>query len=319
MRSPFLPGLFLSLCIVSAVRAADERVATLIFAGDVMLDEIPGERIAQGKDPFAGVETVLKTADVTIANLECVVATTGAPVKDKPYTFRAHPRVLPVLARHFGIVSLANNHTVDFGHEAFLEQLDLLKQHRIAWFGGGRDNQEARRPHIIEVKGIRIALLGYNDFHPRDFEAGPEWPGTAWAVKAQMEADVAFARTKHRADVVIPFMHWGEEYVPENERQRKLAQSLIKAGASMVVGGHPHVTQGVEFYSDRLIVYSLGNFVFNGFPEGERRRGWLLRVRVNKQGLASWDTIAYHLDEDGLPQLTPDVKSPSGDAHAVRK
>jgi poly-gamma-glutamate synthesis protein (capsule biosynthesis protein) len=102
--------------------------------------------------------------------------------------------------------------------------------------------------------------------------------------------------------------------VPENKEQRKLAHRMIKAGATLVVGGHPHVTQAVEFYKERLIVYSLGNLVFNNFPEGEQRRGWLLRLRVNKQGLVSWDTAAYHCDDDGLPHLTPEVVSPAGDA-----
>ena len=195
-----------------------------------------------------------------------------------------------------------------------MEQLDLLKQNHIAWFGGGHDCIEARRPHIVEVKGIRIALLGYNSYHPREFEAGPDWPGIAWAVPEQIEADIQAARTVHHADLVIPFMHWGLQYVPENKEQRKLAHRMIKAGATLVVGGHPHVTQAVEFYKERLIVYSLGNFVFNNFPEGEQRRGWLLRLRVNKQGLASWDTAAYHCDDGGLPHLTPEVVSPAGDA-----
>ena len=260
------------------LHAADEPVATLIFGGDVMLAETVGERIAQGIDPFADVSPFLKTADATIANLECVIATTGTPMEGKPFTFRADPRVVPVLAKHFPIVSLANNHTVDFGHEAFLQQLDLLKQNHVSYFGGGRNCVEARTPHIITIKGLRIALLGYCDYHPREFEAGPDWPGTAWAVPEQMEADIKAARTIHHADLVIPFMHWGLQYVPENERQQKLAHRMIHAGADVVVGSHPHVTQAVEYHRGKLIVYSLGNFVFNGFDEGPTRVGWLLRL-----------------------------------------
>ena len=256
----------------------------------------------------------LKTADTCIANLECVIATTGTPMQGKPFTFRADPRVVPVLAKHFPIVSLANNHTVDFGHEAFLQQLDLLKQNHVSYFGGGRNCVEARTPHIITIKGLRIALLGYCDYHPREFEAGPDWPGTAWAVPEQMEADIKAARTIHHADLVIPFMHWGLQYVPENERQQKLAHRMIHAGADVVVGSHPHVTQAVEYHRGKLIVYSLGNFVFNGFDEGPTRVGWLLRLWLNKQGLVSWDTAPYHIDGDGIPQLTKEVESPAGDA-----
>lgn len=263
--------------------AARPQEATVVFGGDIMLAETVGERIAQGIDPFADVAAFLQTGDAAIGNLECVVATKGTAMEGKPFTFRADPRVLPVLAKHFGIVSLANNHTGDFGHEAFLEQLDLLKKQRISWFGGGRNCAEARTPHLLEIKGLRIALLAYNDYHPREFEAGPNWPGVAWAVASQIEADIQAARRIYHADLVIPFMHWGLQYVAENERQRKLAHRMIRAGADAVIGSHPHVTQAVEYFHGKLIVYSLGNFVFNGFDEGPSRIGWLLRLRLNQQ------------------------------------
>ena len=303
-----------ALQMVCAAEVPGASTVTLIFGGDIMLAETVGERIAQGMDPFDDVAPFLQTGDATIANLECVVATKGTPMEGKPFTFRADPRVLPVLAKHFPIVSLANNHTGDFGHEAFLEQLGFLKQQGIAYFGGGKDCAEARTPHIIEIKGLRIALLGYCDYHPREFEAGPNWPGTAWAVGPQIEADIKAARTLYHADLVIPFMHWGLQYVPENKSQRKLAHLMIRAGADAVIGSHPHVTQAVEYYHGKLIIYSLGNFVFNGFDEGPSRVGWLARLRLNKQGLVSWDTAAYHLTDDGIPHLTKDVESPAGDA-----
>src|SRR5437867_821539 len=102
----------------------------LVFAGDIMLDNLPGETVARGEDPFAEFAEVLAAADVAVGNLECVVSTTGEKDR-KPWNFRAHPRVLPLLARHFGAVSLANNHTGDFGHAAFLQQLRLLKKHKV--------------------------------------------------------------------------------------------------------------------------------------------------------------------------------------------
>ena len=101
--------------------------------------------------------------------------------------------VLPVLARHFGAVSLANNHTGDFGHKAFLQQLDLLRGQSIPFFGGGSNNTEARAPLIVERRGLRIALLGYNEFKPRSFEAGPDSPGVAWSDDEQVVADLRAA------------------------------------------------------------------------------------------------------------------------------
>lgn len=304
-------GIALLLTLATPGPAAEPEIR-LVFVGDVMLADGPGKVIQRGDDPFAAFADILADADYTIANLECVVATRGEAVK-KPWTFRAHPRVLPVLKRHFDAVSLANNHTGDFGHEAFLEQLDLLSTAELPAFGGGRDRAEAHRPLMAELKGIRLALLGYNEFRPRSFEAGETTPGVAWSVDEHVLADIAAARTEHKADLVIPFMHWGREHEPApDDRQRQLAHKMIDAGASLVVGGHPHCTQGTEIYRDKLIVYSLGNFVFDGFKNPEAKRGWVLRVTLNRHGVVRWDTVVAEMDEEGVPRRNLKADSPRG-------
>jgi poly-gamma-glutamate synthesis protein (capsule biosynthesis protein) len=293
--------------LTSAARGAEPETVRLVFVGDVMLADGPGKVIERGDDPFAPFTEILRDADYTIANLECVVATRGKAVK-KPWTFRANPRVLPLLAKHFDVISLANNHTGDFGHEAFLEQLELLKATKLPAFGGGRNRAEAHRPLIVALKGLRIALLGYNEFKPRSFEAGETTPGVAWSVDERVVADIAAARKEHRADLVIPYMHWGDEHEPQpNDRQRQLARKMIDAGADVVVGGHPHCTQGTEHYKDKLIVYSLGNFVFDGFKNPEAKQGWVLRLTLDRTGLKAWDTVTAVIDEEGVPR--PEGKS----------
>jgi poly-gamma-glutamate capsule biosynthesis protein CapA/YwtB (metallophosphatase superfamily) len=302
-------------CIAVIAQAQSKQPARetidLAFVGDVMLAETPGERISLGEDPFGEFAEVLRKVDLSIGNLECVVATIGKEY-DKPYVFRAHPRVLEVVKKHLDIVCLANNHTGDYGHAAFLEQLRLLEQNRIRYVGGGRDCVHARQPLIIDRNGLRVAFLAYNDFKPRAFEAGPSWPGVAWAVDAQITADIEAARTIHRADFVIPMLHWGWEYEQANDRQRQLAKLMIDAGADMIVGGHPHVTQEVEYYKGKLIVFSLGNFIFNGFDPGPARIGWVLRTRIGKEGLITWDTLVAKIDDLGQPFLQVDAPSPSG-------
>jgi poly-gamma-glutamate synthesis protein (capsule biosynthesis protein) len=129
-----------------------------------------------------------------------------------------------------------------------------LKSRHLPYFGGGRDIREARTPYIFQRRGLRIALLGYCDVYLRSFEAGPNWPGVAWAVDEQIAADIQAAKTIHHADIVIPFMHWGDEEDVTNERQKKLARLMIDSGADVVVGGHPHVVQDVEYYNGKLIV-----------------------------------------------------------------
>ncbi len=306
----------LHLVVATAACAADDT--RLIFSGDIMLADGPGRALARGADPFAEFAPILRAADATIGNLECVVATGGEPEKGKRWTFRAKPRALPVLARHFGIVSLANNHTGDYGRAAFVEELNFLDHYGIEHIGGGRNCVEARTPYLLKVKGLRIALLAYNDFEPRHFEAGPSWAGTAWSVDEQVVADIQAARTIHQADLVIPFMHWGEEHEPANARQRQLGRLMIDAGADVVVGSHPHCTQGAEYYKGRLIMFSLGNFVFDGFGKSSGRIGWLLRLRLNKQGLVAWDTVVAEMDDEGIPHLLRDVASPSGSLGSVK-
>jgi poly-gamma-glutamate capsule biosynthesis protein CapA/YwtB (metallophosphatase superfamily) len=282
-------------------RAAPPPAVRLVFVGDVMLDDLPGKAVARGVDPFAPFAAVFQQADIAVCNLECSVATSGEPLKGKPWTFRAAPAVIDVLQRHFTAVSVANNHSGDYGKDAFVETLRRLSG-RLPALGGGQNLKEAHQPVIFQCRGLRIALLGYNEFHPREFEAGPNTPGIAWSVDEQVVADIQAARRVYKADLVVPFMHWGEEGETKScLRQQTLAHRMIDAGADLVVGTHPHRVQETEFYKGRLIAYSLGNFVFDGFTSDAARTGMVLRVSLGKGGLVRWDTSLVHIDEEGLP------------------
>jgi len=261
-----------------AQTAPAEPTVALAFVGDIMLDETPGAEIAHGRDPFAPVAAILNSADIRIGNLECVVAAGGEAEPGKPYTFRAHPRTLVPLKQHRDAVTLANNHSGDFGPSAFGEMLSLLEQHGIGYVGGGATLAQAHRPLVIERHGLRIALLGYNEFLPRSSEADYDQPGVAWSEDEQVQYDITAARDHDHADRVIPVMHWGWEHeTTASPRQRQLARLMIDAGAD-AVGGHPHVIQDTDQYRARPIIYSLGNFIFNGFSETIDDTGWLLRL-----------------------------------------
>ena len=280
----------------------------LAWMGDVMLDDGPGRVIARKKDPFHAVMNAMKDADLRIANLECVIATGGQRVA-KPWTFRAHPRVLNVLRRHVDVVSLANNHSGDFGPDAFAQMLGRLQQAGLPYFGGGRDLRAAHRPAIIERQGLRIALLGYDEMFPRRFEAGPTTPGMAWADEEQIVAAIRSARTQ--ADIVIPYMHWGQEHSDiAHARQRALARLMIHAGADAVVGTHPHVRQDTEVIDGKPVIYSLGNFVFDGFSDAENNTGSILWMTVTAAGVKDWHLQAVHIDRSGQPQ--PEEPVPTG-------
>lgn len=304
-----LLGLALLAC--AAAQAAPVR---LVFVGDIMLADGPGQVIASGRDPLAPFSDQLRDADFTIGNLECAIATAGKTVAGKIYSFRADPRVLPLLKGRFDALAVANNHSGDYGKDAFLETLAHLDAAGIAHVGGGRNLAAAHAPLWIERQGLRIAVLNYNEFKPRSFEAGAERPGIAWSEDSQVISDIRAARAAG-ADLVIPFMHWGwEREAKASERQRQLARAMIDAGAALVVGGHAHVTQGVEYYRGKLIVYSLGNFVFDGFDLPAARRAWLLRLTLGRQGLLAWETRAAAIDDEGTPHSVPGALTPCGKA-----
>jgi formylglycine-generating enzyme len=285
-------------------RATREGPVTIVFAGDVMLDGDPGHAIVYGADPFTEFDSLFRRADIAVCNLECVVAPGGQQVF-KPYTFRGPAEAVPVLKRHFTAVSVANNHTGDFGKDAFVRQLTMLDEAGMGHFGGGKNRREARRPLILERNGVRVALLGYNGFPPRSFAAGDNVPGVAWLVEEDVAADIRAARRQDRADVVIPFLHWGREESPAPKAsQRELAQRFIDAGASAVLGGHPHVTQTVDIYKGRPIVYSLGNFVFDYYPaDPPVWTGWIVKLTFHRSGQIDLQTFVLQIDRTGMPHL----------------
>ncbi len=280
-----------------------QRPIRLLFVGDIMLDGGPGHAIASGIDPFTHCSDILLDADITVGNLECVLGR-GGKQERKPYTFRAAEDSATYLKRYFHALSVANNHTLDFGREGFLECLEVLKQTDIGYFGGGEDLNAARSGLMLEVRGKRIVLLGYNDILKKNFQATESQAGSAplqskWAIE-----DIQYAKTILRADIVIPYIHWGNEMVPmPGDQERTQARQMIDAGASAVIGSHPHVVQTIDSYRGRPIVYSLGNFVFDYFPvDPPIWYGWAIRLSIHPEGPIEWETWTVELDPSGLPR-----------------
>ena len=269
-----------------------------------MLDGGPGHLITNGEDPFLFVGALLRDADATVGNLECAIVSTGHAV-DKPYTFRGPTTALPLLRQYFSGVSLANNHSADWGRQGFVSELNLLKSADVAWFGGGRDLAQARSPLILERNGIRLALLGYNEFPPHSFAATTGSAGTAWLVESEVIKDIRAARLTKQADIVIPYLHWGHEFdeVPDAQQQA-LARRLIDAGADAVVGSHPHVTQTVDWHNGHPIIYILGNFVFDYYPGDPKVwKGWIIRLTFEPPASPKLEIFPVTLDAAGVPRL----------------
>lgn len=300
------------LAALLVLAGCEPQPRTLVtFVGDVLLDSKPGEMIRAGADPFGKVAGALGAADLVVANLECAVGNRGMAV-EKEYTFRADPAAVAVLQRHVHLVSLANNHSGDYGDEALLDTMAHLRSARIGFFGAGENLSEAHRAFLVATRSATLGFLGYDEYQPRWFEAGVESAGVAWSEDELVLRDISEAR-RQGAEVVIPFMHWGwEQESAPTPRQRALARKMIDGGAEAVIGTHPHQTQGVEYYRGKLIVYSLGNFVFDLVDNEVERRGWLLRVELDREGVRRWATQLIRIDANGSPVLDRRAATPCG-------
>jgi poly-gamma-glutamate synthesis protein (capsule biosynthesis protein) len=283
-----------------------EGEATLVFLGDVVPGRSMEAQLARFGPayPWQGLEPLLREADLAVANLESVLTTQGKPL-DKPYLIRAHPRWGEILVEGgFELVTLANNHGLDYGEEGMAETLDTLASLGVAHVGAGRSREEAHAPAFFELNGVRVAVLGYAAARWNGSEDVPATDRLAWAEPAAVEGDVRAVRD--RADLVVVLLHAGTEYATEpSPDQVSVARAAIDAGAGLVVGHHPHVTQTVERYGQGLIVYSLGNALFD-IPRPAAMRGHLLRVHVTQAGLVQAELWPFWIEHAIRPRLLDD-------------
>ncbi len=253
----------------------------LAAVGDVNLGARVGQAITtRGAEyPWREVAGPLRRADLAIVNFECAASNRGSPVPGKEFTFRADPASLPAMAEAgVDVASVANNHALDFGVEAFLDTLGHLREAGITPVGGGTDEDRAWQPLFIERKGLRMAFIGATRVLPGNFDATASRPGVASAYQEERLL-AAVAEAKPRADLVVVMLHWGIELATQpNPEQVRLAQALVDGGAGLIIGHHPHVLQPVVRYKDAVIAHSLGNFVFTS-PRGDQT-SMILRIGV---------------------------------------
>ena len=224
---------------------------------------------------FSGVADLLSRADLALVNLECPLTDRGAVIS-KNFNFRARPELVEILkAGSIDVVTLANNHTMDYGAIGMEDTMDTLTAADIAHFGAGMTLPEARMPAIVERRGLRIGFLGYyfqtaaDILEPRELFATDTTPGVAGCfvdfrcIQQQIKEDVPPLLA--RVDAVIPYFHWGKEGSTKVQPyQIALAHLCIDLGCKAVLGAHPHRLQGIEIYGGAPIFYSLGNFVYGG-------------------------------------------------------
>lgn len=257
------------------------------MVGDVLLASGVDTAIAaNGPDyPWQDTGRLLRQADLTIANLECSISNRGEPVPEKEYTFRARPDAIKgAVNAGVDIFALANNHTMDYGVDALMDTMRIIRENNIFYVGAGASEGEAVRPVILERKGFKIAVLSFSRVVPwTDWIAGRKKPGLASGYNTKLMLD-SLRSAAEKSDITIIYMHWGQELDDyPNQEEINLAHRLVDAGADVVIGCHPHVLQGMEIYKGKLIAYSLGNFIFTS-SSTRAREGAILQVAFNSGG-----------------------------------
>jgi poly-gamma-glutamate capsule biosynthesis protein CapA/YwtB (metallophosphatase superfamily) len=295
---------------------AHAPVTTMTIVGDLMLGRRVGERAATAGDPSYALRPMqarLASADITVGNLESTLSEAGAPTQGDE-SFHASPRVRSGLRdAGFDAIGLANNHVGDFGERALVETVDRLRAGRLEPFGAGRDLARASRPVVVERHGIRFGFLGFNAIGETP-EAGPGRPGALSvsmpprtgpldaAELGRVLTDVR--RLARRVDVVTVLPHWGTQYTARPEPvQGSVGRALVRAGADLVVGGHPHWVQGASMVGDALVVNSLGNFVFDMDFMQETQEGLMLEATFWGDRLMAADFVPYRIGEDFAPRV----------------
>jgi poly-gamma-glutamate synthesis protein (capsule biosynthesis protein) len=243
---------------------------------------------------FAGLRSLMEAADLAVVNLECPFTARGQKLP-KNFNFRARPELVRILTEgSVDVVSLANNHTADFGRDGVRDTMDTLDRAGIARFGAGMHLKEARRPVVVERNGLKLGFVGWyyqadpDMIEPEAVYATPSRAGVAGCYKdldcmRQMIIE-DLEQLVPRVDAVIPFFHWGKEGSYEvRDYQVQLAHLCVDHGARAVLGAHPHRLQGVEVYRGAPIFYSLGNFVYGGIKEPRDTLTAVARLRISRE------------------------------------
>jgi len=289
---------------------------TVTVVGDIMLGRRVGQAAAEAGDPSGPLRPMaerLARAHITIGNLESTLSDDGTP-RQGDDSFAAPPSVLGGLVdAGFDVLTLANNHAGDYGRPALVETVRAVASSGIEPLGAGAHRGEAWRPVVLKRAGVRVGFLAFNAI-------GETWrAGSRSAGAASLRMDPRTGpldpvelrsvanrvrRLADRTDVTIVLPHWGDQYTHEPvPDQRLVGARLLEAGATVVVGGHPHWVQDVQRHKSRFVVHSLGNFVFDMDFMRETQEGFILDLTFREGDLVDAQPTPYVIGPDFAPRL----------------
>jgi poly-gamma-glutamate synthesis protein (capsule biosynthesis protein) len=266
------------------------------------------------------VAPYFKRSDVNFCNLESPITDLGAPLAGRYASFRSYPEMADALKKAgIDFVSLANNHSQDYGWEALVDTMERLKKRGIGFSGAGRNLAEARKPALVTKGGLQIGLLSYtaNVNTPFGFKAGVEREGLApvrispfFLPDHTNEEDIEAMRQdietwKKRVDFLAVSFHWGISEGGTHTvslHQKVMAHHAVDAGADLILGHHAHALQPVEIYRGKPICYGLGNFVF-ALEEGFPRETMLFQCRFTRHKVHELSFLPVHTSRENRPEV----------------
>lgn len=257
----------------------EDKEATVTFVGDIMLDRFVELRMKEfGEDyPFASTTAIFSGSDAIVINLEGPIMAERMTANAGAMQFSFATSVAPLLKK-YGVThaSLANNHTLDKGREVFTFTRAVLNEYDIKTFG---DPVLVGTSSVYreKIKNHEFVFVGLNETYGR----------LSIASSTELVSNI---KLENENSIVVVFVHWGEEYkLKHNLTQEKIAHALIDAGADVIIGHHPHVVQDIDIYKEKIIFYSLGNFVFDQYFSSDTKSGLVVRMIVKN------DKITYEL------------------------
>ena len=281
--------------------AALEGARSIFITGDLIPRELSEERLCKGETEsvFGTVLPEIQSCDLGITNLECCLTRGGEPIYKCGPNLKADPGVMPALMKAgFSVYALANNHSRDFGDEAFLETMKHITDAGGKYVGGGKDLAEAASTLYYDVKGLKIAIICASMRQACD--CTKTTPGSNPLNPPAIAAQVA--REKQQSDFVLVIIHDGKEQVPfPSQRIRENYRAFVDAGAAAVIAHHPHTAQGFETYNGGFIAYSLGNVHLSARPASAPPswyESFSLKLFVNAHKVAAIEVVPHHINED---------------------
>lgn len=283
--------------------------ARIAFLGDTLLGGVAQPLLDEHGTDYAifGIRPLWADADLVVANHEGPLTSSDAEsakldTGKKRYWYKAHPRSAHTLASAgVRVVSLANNHILDFGTTGLYDTMDALDAAGIAHCGAGGDDRAARAPAMVDTSGVRVGFLSvmqrYKMYIEENTYATADRAGAALLRTSRLSADISELR--QRVDLCVVLVHWGRNYRGLTSLQEQLADDIHKAGADLVIGHHPHIPHPVTVLDGVPVVYSLGNAAFGTpgrYHSGRPPYGLIAIADVEPRRVTGLELRLIHVD-----------------------